>query len=74
MTFHPGGPGSIPGRDNFFYIIEDKISLSLWRRQEKLKLVTEKCKTVTEKPKQVNLDSPSHHENPENRARKMGEM
>ena len=67
-------PGSIPGRDNFFYIIEDKISLSIWRRQEKLILVIEKCKLVTEKCKLISLVSPWRLAKAENRSRKIGEI
>ena len=66
----PVSPGSIPGRDNFFYIIEGKISLSIWRRQEKLILVIEKCKLVIEKLKLANLVCPRRLAKAENRTKK----
>ena len=58
----------------FFSKIEVKISLSLWRRQEKLILVTEKCKLVTEKLKLVNLVCPRRLAKAENRAKKSLKM
>ena len=57
-----------------FFLIEYKISISLWRRQEKLKLVTEKLKLVTEKCKLANLVSPRRFEKLENSGRKQTKM
>ena len=54
----PVSPGSIPGRDNFFYIIEDKISLSLWRRQEKVQISDRKMQISNRKTQISNLSFP----------------
>ena len=59
-----------PKIEFLFFKLRAKFRLSLWRRREKLILVTEKCKLVAEKYKIVSLDSPRHLE----KAKKEAEM